>query len=328
MARLLTIGALARATGIGVKTIRHYSDTGVLPPADRTDSRYRLYRETDRARLEVIRLLRSLDFDLPTISALLGRRQTVRHSLRAHLGVVDAKLRTLRRTRAVLARAETSPTDDSALAALERLHAVAVLDAADRGAVLRQTMERYLDGVPADVTWQSRLWDVAFKDLPDDLSDGQWSALVELIDLVQDEDFGRRLADQGRSYWTHVAAADPRATARLASLVLVAARAADREESHRSARSRRLTRRFVALSARAAGRRPTRAFERWMLDQGLKHDARSERFWILVAIIRGWPTEPRPEVRGYRWLLAALADLQTLNKTRADRAPTPASKLQ
>jgi DNA-binding transcriptional MerR regulator len=307
MARLLTIGALARATGVRVKTIRHYSDAGVLPPADRTDSRYRLYREIDRARLEVIRLLRSLDFDLPTITALLGRRRTVRQGLRAHLGVVDARLRALRRTRAVLARAEASPTDDGALAALERLHAVAVLDAADRSAVLRQTMERHLEGVPADATWQSRLWDVAFKDLPDDLSDAQWSALVELIDLVQDEDFGRRLADQGRSYWTKIGVPDPRATARLARLALVAARAADREEPYASARSRRLTGRFVALSARAAGRRPTRAFERWLLDQPSKHDARSERFWMLVAVIRGWPTEPRPEVRGYRWLFAALA---------------------
>jgi DNA-binding transcriptional MerR regulator len=307
MARLLTIGALARATGIRVKTIRHYSDTGVLPPADRTDSRYRLYRDADRARLEVIRLLRSLDFDLPTISALLGRRRTVRQSVRAHLGAVDAKLRALRRTRAVLARAEASPTDDGALATLERLHAVAVLDAAERSAVLRQTMERHLEGVPADATWQSRLWDVAFKDLPDDLSDAQWSALVELIDLVQDDDFGRRLADQGRSYWAKVRGRDPRASLGLARLVQVAARAADRQDPPGSARSRRLTRRFVTLSARAAGRRPTRAFERWMLAQAAKHDPRSERFWWLVATIRGWSTEPRPEVRAYRWLFAALA---------------------
>jgi DNA-binding transcriptional MerR regulator len=307
MAHLLTIGALARATGIPVKTIRHYSDAGVLPPAHRTDSSYRLYREADRARLEVIRLLRSLDFDLPTISALLTRRRTVRQSLRAQLGAVDGKLRALRRTRAVLARAEASPTDDGALAALERLHAVAVLDVAERGAVLRQTMERHLEGVPADRTWQSRLWDVAFKDLPDDLSDAQWSALVELIDLVQDEDFGQRLADQGRSYWTKVKPGDPRARVGLARLELLAARAADRQASPESARSRRLTRRFVALSARAAGRRPTRAFERWMLEQASKHDARAERFWILVAIIRGWPAQPRPGVRAYRWLFAALA---------------------
>jgi DNA-binding transcriptional MerR regulator len=306
MARLVTIGALARATGIPVKTIRHYSDTGVLPPADRTDSRYRLYRETDRARLEVIRLLRSLDFDLPTISALLGRRRTVRQSLGAHLSVVDARLRALRRTRAVLARAQASPTDDGALAALERLHAVAVLDAAERGAVLRQTMERHLAGVPVDATWQSRLWDVAFKNLPDDLSDAQWAALVELIDLVQDEDFGRRLADQGRSSWTNGASADPRTTKSLARLLLVAARAADRQALYTSARSRRLTRRFVVLSARAAGRRPTLAFERWMLKQASKHDARSERFWMLIGIIRGWPAGPRPEVRAYRWLVAAL----------------------
>jgi hypothetical protein len=70
-------------------------------------------------------------------------------------------------------------------------------------------MESYLKDVPASASWQARLWDAAFKDLPDDLADPQWTALVELIDLVQDEDFGRRLADQGRSYWTKARAIRP-----------------------------------------------------------------------------------------------------------------------
>ena len=305
---MLTIGQLARATGVPVKTIRHYSDEGVLPPAGRTGSRYRLYRDADRARLESIRLLRSLDFDLPSIAAMLSARQSARDGLRTQLAVVDARRRTLARTRAVLARAADAGTDAAALAALERLHAVAALDAAERGAVLRHTMERHLAGSGADAAWQARLWDVAFKDLPENLTDAQWSALVELIDLVQNEDFGRRLADQGRSYWSGVKGTrpDPRAKIALARLTLVAARAADRAEPFTSARARRLTRRFVALSARAAGRKPTPVFRRWLVGQGRKHDPRSERFWTLVSTIRGWPTTPRPEVRAYAWLFAAL----------------------
>jgi DNA-binding transcriptional MerR regulator len=292
---------------VPIKTIRHYSDEGVLPPAGRSGSRYRLYRDADRGRLELIRLLRSLDFDLPSIAAMLSSRRPARDGIRTQLAVVDARRRTLARTRAVLARAADAGSDAEALAALERLHAVAALDAAERGAVLRQTMERHLAGTGADASWQARLWDVAFKDLPEELTDSQWSALVELIDLVQNEEFGRRLAEQGRSYWSGVKGTDARAKVALARLTLVAARAADRAEPFTSARARRLTQRFVLLSARAAGRRPTPAFERWLLEQGARHDPRSERFWTLVAVLRGWPTTPRPEVRAYRWLFAALA---------------------
>lgn len=305
MARLLTIGALARTTGVPVKTIRHYSNAGLLP-AERSPGRYRLYRDSDCGRLEFIRLLRSLDFDLPTIATFLGRRRSVRDGLRGQLAVVDARLRALTRTRAVLSRAEAATTDEAALAALGRLHAVAVLDAADRNAVLRETMERHLRDVPASRAWQSRLWDVAFQHLPQELSEPQWTALVELIDLVQNEDFGRRLADQGRSYWKAVKPAAPGAARKLARLLRVAARAAERQQDFLLPRSRRLVRRFITVTAQTVGRNPTDAFRRWLARQGAKHDPRSERFWTLVAIIRGWPTEPWPEVRAYRWLFAAL----------------------
>jgi hypothetical protein len=45
MPPLLSIGALARAMGVPVKTIRHYSDAGVLPPTARSRGRYQLYRD-------------------------------------------------------------------------------------------------------------------------------------------------------------------------------------------------------------------------------------------------------------------------------------------
>lgn len=40
---LLTIGALARATGLPVRTIRYWSDEGALPPVARSSGGYRLY---------------------------------------------------------------------------------------------------------------------------------------------------------------------------------------------------------------------------------------------------------------------------------------------
>lgn len=40
---LLTIGELARLTGLPVKTVRFWSDQGLVQPADRTRAGYRLY---------------------------------------------------------------------------------------------------------------------------------------------------------------------------------------------------------------------------------------------------------------------------------------------
>jgi DNA-binding transcriptional MerR regulator len=42
---LYSIGDLARRTGLTVKTIRFYSERGIVTPADRTPVGYRRYRE-------------------------------------------------------------------------------------------------------------------------------------------------------------------------------------------------------------------------------------------------------------------------------------------
>jgi hypothetical protein len=63
----LTIGQLARRTGLSVKTIRWYSDQGLVPPAGRTAAGYRLSGVEALARLELVRTLRRLGIDLRTI---------------------------------------------------------------------------------------------------------------------------------------------------------------------------------------------------------------------------------------------------------------------
>jgi DNA-binding transcriptional MerR regulator len=51
---LLTIGELARRAGVPVRTIRFWSDSGLVPPASRTDSDRRLYDAACVARLELV----------------------------------------------------------------------------------------------------------------------------------------------------------------------------------------------------------------------------------------------------------------------------------
>jgi DNA-binding transcriptional MerR regulator len=61
------IGALARRTGLSIRTLHWYDEIGLLRPAHRTPSGHRLYGEGDLLRLQQIRSLRHLGFTLDEI---------------------------------------------------------------------------------------------------------------------------------------------------------------------------------------------------------------------------------------------------------------------
>ena len=71
MKESLTIGQVAKLTGVSSQTIRYYENAGVLPIPQRNQSRYRLYSETDVRRLELIRRARMLDMTLPEVRELV-----------------------------------------------------------------------------------------------------------------------------------------------------------------------------------------------------------------------------------------------------------------
>src|SRR6266516_2227788 len=67
----LTIGKLARETGVKVVTIRYYEQIGLMPAAPRTDGNYRMYGPEHRRRLYFIRRCRGLGFTLDQVRDLL-----------------------------------------------------------------------------------------------------------------------------------------------------------------------------------------------------------------------------------------------------------------
>lgn len=69
---MLTIGALARATGAKVQTIRYYEEIGLLRAPDRSEGGQRRYDAADRDRLGFIRHARELGFPLDAIRELLA----------------------------------------------------------------------------------------------------------------------------------------------------------------------------------------------------------------------------------------------------------------
>lgn len=68
---MLTIGAVAKRTGLKIPTIRFYEQEGLVAAPPRTESGRRLYADSAVRRLGFIRHARSLGFDLDDIRSLL-----------------------------------------------------------------------------------------------------------------------------------------------------------------------------------------------------------------------------------------------------------------
>ena len=68
---MITIKKAASLTGLSVKAIRHYERCGLMPEPERTEAGYRMYSESDIARLQQIRYFREMKFPLTEIAALL-----------------------------------------------------------------------------------------------------------------------------------------------------------------------------------------------------------------------------------------------------------------
>jgi DNA-binding transcriptional MerR regulator len=73
--RTLTLGRLARMTGLARASLLHYESLGLLHAGERSASGYRLYGEEQIERLHTIRRYRNAGLSLKAIGELLGRRK-------------------------------------------------------------------------------------------------------------------------------------------------------------------------------------------------------------------------------------------------------------
>ncbi len=67
----MTIGALARAAGVNVETIRFYQRKGLLPEPDRPQGTIRRYGADELGRVRFIKSAQRLGFSLDEVSELL-----------------------------------------------------------------------------------------------------------------------------------------------------------------------------------------------------------------------------------------------------------------
>lgn len=127
----------AEAAGVTVRTLHVYDRLGLLPPAARTDSGYRLYGEAELERLEQILALRFVGFSLEHIKELLaGPKWPLIVALRMQREIVAQQRRNL----------------DAAMDAIEQAESALVAGrATDRWKLLRDIIEALK--VENDYSW-------------------------------------------------------------------------------------------------------------------------------------------------------------------------------
>ncbi|MER6181843.1 MerR family transcriptional regulator [Streptomyces sp. NPDC001652] len=185
---VLTIGRLAHRTGLSVGTLRFWSDEGAVPPVGRSAGGYRLYDAESVARVELVRTLRELGLGLDDVCRVLSGRTTVAEVAEAHVAALDAQIRSLKVSRAVLSSVAKRGSTVEETALMNRL---ARLSAAEREQIIEEFKEEVFGGLD-DPGLRDRMRTFSIE-LPDDPTPEQVDAWIELAELVRDRGFRARL---------------------------------------------------------------------------------------------------------------------------------------
>jgi len=194
----LTIGKLSRRAGVPVKTLRFYSDEGLLPLAGRTNSHYRVYATQALVRIELIRTLRDAGLSLDSIKKVLLHEMSLADALRLRLAAVEAHVASLQRVGAALRAAlRAEPSEDD----LKRIYAVTRLSNEERRAVIERFFDRVSEGIPIDEAWKQRMIEATTPKLPDNPTPPQLDAWIELAGLLSDPTFIENLRENAKAVW-------------------------------------------------------------------------------------------------------------------------------
>ncbi len=103
---MFTIGELAKAARVPTSTVRYYEREGILRPAGRSSSNYRLYSQEDVERLRFIRAAQATGFTLRDVTELLRPAPCgkVQGLIERRLETVADRMRELRHVQRVLKR--------------------------------------------------------------------------------------------------------------------------------------------------------------------------------------------------------------------------------
>lgn len=301
---LYSIGELARRTGLTVKTIRFWSDRGIVSPTDRSPAGYRRYGADAVARLELVRTLRELGIGLPVIRRVVDRELSLPEVAAAHADALAVQIRVLRLRRAVLtAVADRGATPEET----ELMHRMAQLSEDERRRLVGDFLGAVFGGLDADPACAGVMRTMT-PELPDNPGTEQVHAWVELAEMSLDPDFRavmRRVAEDLAADRARSDTTGPRRD--IASTVRDhAAPALAAGVDPASSGADTVVAAFMAHYAHLVGR-PDGIELRRRLAARLEsvNDPRRERYLHLLAVVNGWPA-PTSLAPVLEWSLRAL----------------------
>jgi murein L,D-transpeptidase YcbB/YkuD len=228
---------------------------------------------------------------------VLRRDVTLEEALRLRLGAIEAHVASLKRVAAALRAAIRSGASEEDL---RRLSMVTKLSKEERRKVIEDFFGKVMDGIPAADDWVKNMVEASVPDLPDDPTSEQLDAWIELTTILDDPSFVASMRAQATDFWSKDV--DVAALQRShAEFGRVASDARARGVDPTSEEAWTLVRGLIAKTAAAVGLDETKMTER-MRQQ---YDRRAERYWELVAIMRGAP-KPEGQLADYQWLGAAM----------------------
>ncbi|MFM9370343.1 MerR family transcriptional regulator [Streptomyces sp. Da 82-17] len=310
---LWSIGELAEQAGVTVKTVRFYSDSGLLPEAARSSGGHRRYGADALDRLRTIRALRTLDLPVPDVERVLSAGgdgaggdgsdggggglayEALEEVVADRLRGIGTQLSALRWQEAALRLLHDCPPEERA----ERLRLVGAVTVPPSTDALARFWRRWLPPrLPAAV--RAAVVEQAVPQLPDDPAPHQVLAFARLHAFVTGPCPGGVVRDDcqpaahrvDEGYRPEVLYLGLAEAFALADPVLRSGRPPGAGEELDA---------FVGAYAAARGVRDTGEF-RWGLSRVLAGDPRIDRYWELVTVLTG---EPNPGV-AHEWLSDAL----------------------
>ncbi|MEV3933706.1 MerR family transcriptional regulator [Streptomyces sp. NPDC053728] len=285
---LHSIGELARRTGTTVKTVRFYSDCGLVPPADRSPSGYRLYGDDAVARLDLVRTLRELGLDLASIRRVVDREVTLPEAAAVHAEALDVQIRILRLRRAVLSAVARRGADPEET---HLMHRLATLSEFERRRLVGDFLDAVFSGVRAGPAFAGIMRSMT-PELPDDPDAEQVQAWVELAELSQDPDFRAHVRLMAEELAAEcVEGSPPMPHNHLAAIVrdqVAPAVAAGLEPD--STQADPVVSLLMTRCSPLLGRHDNAGSRLQLLDRLESiNDPRRERYFSLLAVINGWP---------------------------------------
>ena len=301
---LYSIGELARRTGLTVKTVRFYSDRGIVAPTDRSPAGYRLYGVDAVARLDLVRTLRELGLDLSTIRKVVDRELSLPEVAAAHAKALAVQIRVLRLRCAVMtAVAERGATPEET----ELMHRLAQLSEDERRRLVGEFLDAVFGGLDGAPVFAGVMRSMT-PELPDNPEAEQVQAWVELAEMSLDPDFRasvRRMAEDQAAEQARSDMMGPRRDI-TAAVRDQAGPALTAGIDPASPQADPIVAAFTAHYARLLGR-PDDVELRRRLATRLEsvNDPRRERYLQLLAVVNGWPA-PESLAPVFAWSVQAL----------------------